>query len=89
MDPDTFHWLDVQRIGEELADAHPDRDPRSISFPDLKRLVVELEGFEEQHGHPSNERILEAIQAAWIQERDDMPGDDEDEDDLDDPRAKR
>jgi FeS assembly protein IscX len=88
MDPDTFHWLDVQRIGEELADAHPDRDPLSISFPDLKRLVVELEGFEEQHGHPSNERILEAIQAAWIQERDDLPGDDAD-DDLDDPRAKR
>lgn len=90
MDPDTFHWLDVDRIGEELADEHPDRDPLTVSFPDLKRLVQELEGFEEQHGHPANERILEAIQAAWLQERGDMARDEEDDDDdRDDPRLQR
>lgn len=66
---DTFHWLDVERIGEELALRHADLDPLSISFPRLKALVVDLPGFREQPGHPCNERILEAIQQAWIDER--------------------
>lgn len=80
MHEDTFHWLDVERIGEELADAHPSTDPQRVSFPDLRRLVTALEGFEEQEGHPSNERILEAIQAAWLAEYDAVPMDDEDDD---------
>ena len=67
---DTFHWLDVERIGEELFDAHPEMDPVGVSFPQLRDLVRTLEGFEEQTGHPCNERILEAIQQAWIDERD-------------------
>ena len=66
--PDTFHWLDVMRIGEELVDAHPGVDPISVSFPDLKQKVKALEGFEEQPGHPCNERILEAIQQHWLDE---------------------
>jgi FeS assembly protein IscX len=65
---DTFHWLDVDRIGEELFDAHPDVDPLQVKFVDLRRFVTELEGFEEQPGHPVNERILEAIQMAWYEE---------------------
>lgn len=65
----TFHWLDVSRIAEELVDVHPDEDPIAISFPKLKALVESLEGFEAQPGHPANERILEAIQQAWIDER--------------------
>lgn len=65
---DTFHWLDVMRIGEELVEAHPDVDPVNISFPDLKRMVADLEGFEEEPGHPCNERILEAIQKHWLDE---------------------
>lgn len=80
MTEDTFHWLDVDRIGEELSEAHPEIDPMSVSFPDLRRLVTALEGFEEQSGHPSNERILEAVQAAWLAEYDALPLDDEDED---------
>ncbi len=66
----TFHWLDVQRIGEELADRHQDVDPLTVSFPRLKELVQGLPGFVEQAGHPVNEKILEAIQQAWIDERD-------------------
>ena len=66
---DTFHWLDVERIGEYLAERHPEIDPLSISFPKLKALVAALPGFAEQPGHPANERILEAIQQAWIDER--------------------
>jgi FeS assembly protein IscX len=64
-----MHWLDVARIAEELTDRHGDIDPVSISFPRLKSLVEALPGFKEQPGHPCNERILEAIQQAWIDER--------------------
>jgi FeS assembly protein IscX len=65
----VMHWLDVERIAEELVDRHGDIDPVSISFPRLKSLVESLPGFREQPGHPCNERILEAIQQAWIDER--------------------
>ena len=68
---DSFHWLDVQRIGEELADAYPDVSPLDIGFPQLRQLVVELVGFKEESGHPCNERILEAIQQHWIDEIED------------------
>jgi len=74
--PETFHWLDVDRIAEELADAHPDRDPLHVNFVDLRDLVERLEGFEAQPGHPVNERILEAIQQRWIEEREDIERDD-------------
>ena len=65
----SFHWLDVQRIAEELADQHADVEPLTITFPKLKALVLALPGFVEQAGHPVNEKILEAIQQAWINER--------------------
>ena len=64
----TFHWLDVVQIAEALVDAHPDIDPLTIAFPKLKSLVQVLKGFQEQPGHPSNEKILEAIQQTWIDE---------------------
>ena len=65
----SFHWLEVQRIAEALLDTHPDVDPATVSFPRLRSLVTSLHGFAEQPGHPCNERILEAIQQAWIDER--------------------
>ncbi|MFZ9880645.1 MAG: Fe-S cluster assembly protein IscX [Phycisphaerales bacterium] len=64
-----MHWLDVQEIAEALVDAHPEVDPAAVSFPRLKSLVAALPGFAEKPGHPCNERILEAIQQAWIDER--------------------
>ncbi|NBX24792.1 MAG: Fe-S assembly protein IscX [Planctomycetes bacterium] len=70
MQAGTFHWLDVERIAEGLVDAHPEIDPISVGFPRLRTLVTALPGFAEQPGHPCNERILEAIQQAWIDERD-------------------
>jgi len=69
MESDTFHWLDVERIAEELDEAHPDVDPLRVSFPSLRALVAALPGFREEPGHPCNERILEAIQQHWIDER--------------------
>ncbi|MCK4872185.1 MAG: Fe-S cluster assembly protein IscX [Phycisphaerales bacterium] len=68
---DTFHWLDVDRIGEELREAYPGLDPLTVSFVELRRLVTELDGFQEEEGSPVNERILEAIQMIWHDERED------------------
>jgi FeS assembly protein IscX len=70
MPQETFHWLDVQRIGEELAEHYPDIDPLTVSFPKLRDLVKGLPGFQPQADHPCNERILESVQQAWIDERD-------------------
>ncbi len=78
---DTFHWLDVDRIAEELHAANRERDPLSVRFPELRDLVKHLPGFEEQPGHPVNERILETIQMRWLEEREDAgTGDDDDQD---------
>lgn len=62
-------WTDVREIAIALADKLPDVDPLSVRFTDLHRWVTELDGFA---GDPkrSNEQILEAIQMAWIDERD-------------------
>ena len=68
--PESLHWLTVDRLAEALVDAHPELDPVTVSFPRLKSLVAALPGFREEPGHPCNERILEAIQQAWIDERD-------------------
>lgn len=73
---DTFHWLDVERIAEELADAHPALDPVGVNFVELRNLVRQLDGFEEQPAHPVNERILETIQRLWIEEREGIEHDD-------------
>ncbi len=69
---DSFHWLDVELIGELLAERCPDRDPLRTGFVELKRLVTSLEGFRERPGHPCNEKILETIQSHWMAERDDL-----------------
>jgi FeS assembly protein IscX len=69
----TFHWLDVDLIGEKLAEAHPGKDPLGVRFVDLRKLVEALPGFAEQPGHPVNERILETIQQRWHEEFTDAP----------------
>jgi FeS assembly protein IscX len=66
---DTFGWLEVELIGERLAEHHPDRDPYRVGFPELRTLVERLPGFREEPGHPVNERILEEIQRHWIEAR--------------------
>lgn len=74
---DSFHWLDVEYIGELLAENYPDKDPLRVGFVELKHLVVALPGFTEQPGHACNEKILEAIQGAWISERGELEGEEE------------
>jgi FeS assembly protein IscX len=60
-------WTDTLDLAMELADAHPDVDPRFIRFTDLHRWVLNLPGFDDDPSH-SSEKILEAIQMAWIGE---------------------
>jgi FeS assembly protein IscX len=60
-------WTDIHDIVPELVDAHPEVDPNRLNFVDLMRWVMELPGFEDDPKH-CGERILEAIQAAWIED---------------------
>ena len=60
-------WTDSLEIAIELAEAHPEIDPRTIRFTDLHNWVMELPDFDDDPNH-SGEKILEAIQMAWIDE---------------------
>tara|TARA_B100000902_G_scaffold259307_1_gene245549 strand:+ start:1269 stop:1463 length:195 start_codon:yes stop_codon:yes gene_type:complete len=60
-------WIDVNDIAIDLAEKHPDMDPTYILFTDLKKLVMDLDAFND-HPEKSNEKILEAIQMLWIEE---------------------
>ena len=62
-------WIDVHDIAIELEEAHPDADNVNLRFTDLWKWVTELEDFDDDP-KKSNEKILEAIQMAWIDERD-------------------
>jgi len=64
-----LRWTDVHEIAMELEDVHPDEDVVNLRFTDLWKWVQELPGFDDDPEH-SNEKILEAIQMAWIEERD-------------------
>ncbi len=63
-----MRWLDIQEIAIALEELHPDADNVNLRFTDLRQWVLNLPGF---HDDPNgcNEKILEAIQQAWIDER--------------------
>ncbi len=60
-------WIDVRDIAIALTEKHPDVDPRTVRFTDLHNYVVDLPEFDDDHKH-GGEKVLEAIQAAWIDE---------------------
>ena len=62
-------WIDTLDIAIELVDKFPDVDPKTIRFTDLRQWVCELEDFDDDPDH-SGEKILEAIQMTWIEEKD-------------------
>lgn len=66
----SLKWTDSLEVAISLDEAHPDVDPRYIRFTDLHDWVCELEDFDDDPQH-SGEKILEAIQMAWIEEKDD------------------
>jgi len=60
-------WTDINDIAIELSEAHPDQDPLRVNFVDLRNWVMALPGFNDDPER-SGEKILEAIQQAWIDE---------------------
>jgi len=64
----TLKWTDTLEIAIQLDEAYPDTDPKTVNFVDLRSWVMALEDFDDDPNH-SGERILEAIQMAWLEER--------------------
>ncbi|HSC75774.1 MAG TPA: Fe-S cluster assembly protein IscX [Pseudomonadales bacterium] len=62
-----MRWTDIQDIVIELADSKPDIDPRFVNFVDLRNWVMALPDFDDNPDH-CGEKVLEAIQMAWIEE---------------------
>jgi FeS assembly protein IscX len=60
-------WTDSREIAIALAERYPERDPMKVNFVDLRDWVLGLEGFDDDPRH-CGEKILEAIQMAWIEE---------------------
>lgn len=63
-------WTDSLEIAIALDEAHPDVDPQWVRFTDLHSWVTQLDEFDDDP-EASNERILEAIQMNWLEERED------------------
>jgi len=64
----ALKWTDSLDVAIELDEKYPDVDPTTVRFTELREWVVGLEDFEDDPEH-SGEKILEAIQMAWIEER--------------------
>jgi FeS assembly protein IscX len=62
-------WTDTTDIAIALAERYPEVDPRTVRFTDLYQWVIGLDGFSDDEKR-TGEKILEAIQAAWIDESD-------------------
>jgi len=62
-------WTDSLEIAIALADAHPGIDPARVLFTDLRQWVMDLPGFDDDPKR-CGEKVLEAIQMAWIDEGD-------------------
>lgn len=63
----SLKWTASRDIALALSEQQPDVDPRYVRFTDLHRWVTELGDFDDDP-KKSNEKILEAIQMAWIEE---------------------
>lgn len=62
-----LRWTDTQEIAIALYEEHPDVNPITLRFTDLQKWVIDLPDFDDDPAH-SGERILEAIQMAWMDE---------------------
>ena len=70
MSADELSWSDVHEIAFRLYESEPELDPLTLRFTDLHQKIISLEGFISDP-KDSNEGILEAIQMAWVDERED------------------
>jgi FeS assembly protein IscX len=62
-------WTDVNDIAIELVDVYPEVNPLSVRFTDMREWVMGLPGFDDDPER-CGEKILEAIQMAWLDEID-------------------
>ena len=60
-------WTDSLEIAIALAESRPEQDPAQVNFVDLMNLVLALPGFTDE-ANRCGEKVLEAIQQAWIDE---------------------
>jgi FeS assembly protein IscX len=65
-----MRWTDIDAIAIALEETYPETDILSLRFTDLWQRVQKLPGFADDP-HRSNEKVLEAIQMAWLETRDD------------------
>ncbi len=63
-----MRWLDVYDIAIGLEEKYPNQDNINLRFTDLRSWIVALPEFSDDP-NGCNEKILEAIQQAWIEER--------------------
>lgn len=63
----SLKWVDSREIAIELAEAHPEVDPKAVRFMELRDWVMALPDFDDDPKHVG-EKILEAIQLAWMDE---------------------
>ena len=66
----SLKWTDVYDIAIELSDSRPDVDPKYVNFVDLRNWVMALDEFDDDPEH-CGEKVLEAIQMAWLEEAED------------------
>ena len=64
----SLKWTDSLEIAIALDETHPDVDPQYIRYTDLHAWICALDEFDDEP-ESSNEKILEAIQMAWLDER--------------------
>lgn len=70
----TFSWTDIDDIVLALDETHAGVDPSAVRFTALREMIEALPDFAPEPGQNVNEQILEAVQAGWIEERDDAGG---------------
>ncbi len=66
----SLKWVDTLDIAIELDETRPEVDPKFVNFVDLRQWVMNLDEFDDDPEH-CGERILEAIQLAWMEEKED------------------
>ena len=63
-----MRWTDILDIAIALCEKFPITNPQTLNFVDLRQMVLDLPDFDDAPNR-CNERILEAIQSAWLEER--------------------
>jgi len=61
-------WTDITDIAIALTERHPDVAPETVRFTDLRAWILALPDFDDDPAR-CGERILEAVQAAWMEEK--------------------